>query len=96
MSDDYEGEVGSRRTIIYALDFMMPANFYQGINESAIIREVVNNIHVDTLIDSDGFGTASVPDVKLTVLPNPLNVSPDSDYGFTTTILRSESGDSSG
>ena len=96
VSDDYEGEVGSRRTIIYALDFMMPANFYQGINESAIIREVVNNIHVDTLIDSDGFGTASVPDVKLTVLPNPLNVSPDSDYGFTTTILRSESGDSSG
>ena len=61
-----------------------------------IIRKVINNLHVDTLIDSDGQGTASVPDVKLTVLPNPLNVSPDSDYGFTTTILEAEQGDSSG
>jgi len=96
VSDDFEGALGTRRTIIYALDFMMQANFYQGVNESAIIRKVINNLHVDTLIDSDGQGTASVPDVKLTVLPNPLNVSPDSDYGFTTTMLEAEQGDSSG
>jgi hypothetical protein len=96
ISDDFEGELGNRRTIIYALDFLMQANFYQGINESAIIRKVINNVHVDTLIDSDGHGTASVPTLKLTVDPNPLNVSPDSDYGFTTTILEAEDGDSSG
>ena len=94
--DDFDGELGSRRTIIYALDFVMQANFYQGVNESAVIREVINNLHVDTLTDSDGHGNASIPNVKLTVLPNPLNVSPDSDYGFTTVKLYSEEGDSSG
>lgn len=94
--DDFEGEIGSRRTIIYALDFMMQANFYQGVNESAIIRKVIQNMHVGSLADSDGFGNPSVPDTKITILPNPLNASPDSDFGFTTTYLRAESGDSSG
>lgn len=58
--DDYEGELGSRRTIIYALDFNMQANFYQGVNKSAIIRKIVNNLHVGSIADSDGFGNASI------------------------------------
>lgn len=83
--DDYEGNFG-RRTIIYQLDFLMHANFYTGISNSAIIRQVDGNVYVDTLADSDGFGNSIFPNPKITVEPNPLNVSPDSDYGFTETF----------
>jgi|SRR5210317_2087718 hypothetical protein len=83
--DDYEGNFG-RRTIIYQLDFLMHANFYLGIANSQIIRQVDANLYVDVLTDSDGFGNSVYPQPKLTVLPNPLNVSADSDYGFTETF----------
>lgn len=84
-TDDYEGSF-DRRIIQYQLDFLMTANFYQGIAESQIIRKVINDFYVDTIIDSDGNGGTWHPTVKLTVEPNPLNVSPDSDYGFTETL----------
>ena len=80
--DDYEGNFG-RRTIIYQLDFLMHAQFYQGIANSKIIRQVDTNLYA-AIEDSDGRGNAIYPQPKITVLPNPLNVSPDSDYGFTT------------
>ena len=80
-SDDYEGSVEQRRTIIYTLDFEMKVMFYGPISDSSIIREA--NVEFYTkdaeMNDSDKLQT-------LTVEPNPLNVSPDSDYGFTTTI----------
>ena len=76
-SDDYEGSF-NRRTIIYQLDFQMHANFYQSINEGKIIRKVTNEIYF--MADSD-YKVST-----LTVEPNPLNASPDSDYGFTETL----------
>lgn len=76
-SDDYEGSF-NRRTIVYQLDFQMHANFYQGIGESQIIRKVTNEFYI--MSDSD-YQVST-----LTVEPNPLNVSPDSDYGFTETL----------
>ena len=84
-SDDYEGALDARRTIVYQLDFEMEANFYSGIIGSQIIRKV----DVDTYImDIDnGLTVDSDRQVsRITVLPNPLNVTADSDYGFTTTI----------
>jgi len=77
-SDDYEGGLGDRRAIVYQLDFQMHINFYQGFDEAKIIREVNGEIYF--MADSD-YKVSTI-----TVEPNPLNVSVDSDYGFTETI----------
>ena len=81
-TDDYEGALEARRSIIYTLDFEMKINFYGPINTGEIVRQVdINlgqmNIGMD---DSDVLGE------RIRVVPDPFNVSPDSDYGFTTTI----------
>lgn len=76
-SDDYEGGF-ERRTIMYQLDFQMQANFYQSVGDSKIIRKVTNDFYI--MADSDYKAST------LTVEPNPLDVSPDSDYGFTETL----------
>lgn len=83
-TDDFEGPVESRRTIIYSLDFEMKAMFYGPIGDSSIIREIQTNYYIwdgvqNIGTDSDGLTTT------ITITPDPLNVSPDSDYGFTTT-----------
>lgn len=85
--DDFEGTVEARRTIIYTLDFEMKINFHGDYgNGSKIIRKATNkiyNIAPSTLTpgaDSDQLLET------LTVLPDSLLVSPDSDYGFTETI----------
>ena len=78
--DDYEGSIGDRRTIIYTLTFTMKIAFYGPEQNGSIIREVNNNFYIMGQ-DSDQFvgGTKIVPD--------PIGVSPDSDYGFTITHL---------
>ena len=38
-SDDYEGSLDARRTIVYQLDFEMEANFYSGVINTQIIRK---------------------------------------------------------
>jgi hypothetical protein len=75
--DDFEGPVEQRRTIIYNMTFDMRVNFYGPENSAPIIREVNTNIN---LIDTGGF----IENVQVT--PNPIDVSPDSDYGFSTVI----------
>lgn len=82
-TDDYEGAMEARRTIIYTLDFEMKINFYGPTAESKIIRTVDADLYqIQTgLVDSDVFVE------KIRVEPDPINVSPDSDYGFTTTIF---------
>lgn len=86
-SDDYEGDMAARRTIVYILDFDMKVNFYGPAPEfgDKIIREVNMNMYLmdEGLQDSDVFAEA------VRVTPNPLNVSPDSDYTFDVTILDS-------
>lgn len=100
-SDAYEGALDNRRIIQYTLDFTMTANFYGPITETAIIRKAIVDLYTtssgggdyrdsDTsriynTIDSDGAFAYFSPSVRLVVEPNPLNASPDSDYGFTTT-----------
>jgi hypothetical protein len=89
-SDAYEGALDQRRIIQYTLDFTMSANFYGPITETAIIREVITDIYTSTGIDSDGAFAYYSPSTRVVVEPNPLNASPDSDYGFTTTIYSYE------
>lgn len=105
-SDAYEGSLDQRRIIQYTLDFTMTANFYGAISEATVIRKSIVDLYTthstrdsdgqvahDT-VDSDGAFALYSPSSRITVEPNPLDASPDSDYGFTTNIYSMEDGDS--
>jgi hypothetical protein len=79
-SDDYEGALDQTRRIIYTLDFDMKINFYGPISDTGkIINQV--DAQVYHLGDSDSLFET------IRVLPDPSDASPDSDYGFATTIF---------
>lgn len=81
-SDDYEGSLEQRRTIIYTLTFDMRVNFYGPITEVGIIRTSINNIYNQNagLLDSD------LQIGRLSVTTDPADASPTSDYGFNETL----------
>lgn len=81
-SDDYEGDMAQRRTIIYTLDFTMKINFYGPTTEGDIIRQA----DVDLGIMQGGLNDSDVAVERIRVTTNPADASPDSDYGFTTDI----------
>ncbi len=81
-TDDYEGSMEQRRTIIYTLDFEMKIQFYGPTSTAKIIRET----NADIYTIGTGLNGADTYVERITVQPNPLDVSPDSDYGFTTII----------
>lgn len=81
-TDDYEGALEARRSIIYTLDFEMKINFYGPINTGEIIRQADINLGMMNI----GMNDSDVLTERIRVTPDPINVSPDSDYGFTTTI----------
>jgi len=84
-SDDYDGAVEQRRTIIYTLDFEMKISLYGPEGTGSIIRDVRNNFFLQEtgLADSDVY----LKTQKIT--PNPSSVTADSYYGFTTIDLDS-------
>jgi hypothetical protein len=79
-SDDYEGAIEQRRTIIYTLDFEMKIALYGPEGTGNIIRDVRNNYFLQEAgnLDSDLY----VKTQKITPTPN--SISADSDYGFST------------
>jgi hypothetical protein len=84
MSDNFEGAIGERRTIIYTLSFTMKVAFYGPLNNGTIIREVHQNLY--TLVgDSD----TPVFQYRHKTTPTPTGVGVDSDYGFNITYLDS-------
>lgn len=83
-SDDFEGSVGDRRTIIYTLAFGMKISFMGPQTNKSIIREVNNNLY-NIGADSDVFLT------RMQTTPTPNGISVDSDYGFNLTYLDSAS-----
>lgn len=87
--DDFESELGARRTIIYTLDFEMRLRYYAGITQSEIVRDVRAKIF------DIGAGLAD-SDIRLNTIqvePNPtsLNILGDSDFGFTRTDYGADS-----
>lgn len=81
-TDDYEGAVEQRRTIIYTLDFDMKVNFYGPTSESSIIKTSTANLYNMNA----GLSDSDILIETIQVTPNPADASADSDYGFTTTI----------
>lgn len=88
--DNFDGEVGERRTIIYTLDFEMRIQYHSGISDSKVIRQA------NTRLFDQGGGLSGDSDVRIETLqinPNPLGTIglADSDFGFTTTIFDADS-----
>ncbi len=82
-TDDYDGALASRRTIIYTLTFEMKVSYYGPLEaESAIIREV----NADLFFKEYGLQDSDIQVSRLSVVPDPIGVSADSDYGFNTSI----------
>jgi len=83
-TDDFDGQLETRRTIIYTLDFEMKVSFHGPIENKDIIRTSIANINQINagLLDSD------VKLETITVTPNPSNTlgTADSDFGFDTDI----------
>jgi hypothetical protein len=77
-SDDYEGALEQRRTIIYTLTFDMRVNFYGPISESKVINKSINNIFEI----QRGLRDSDLQIAKLRTRPYPFGVSADSDFGF--------------
>ena len=76
-ADDFEGDVATRRTIIYTLTFEMKANFYGPIADKNVITKAIPKI------DLDDVGIADSDYLTITITPTPAGVSADSDYGFS-------------
>jgi len=88
-SDDFEGAMEQRRTIIYSLDFEMKLSYHGPISDNSIIRQADAK-----LFDiKAGLNDSDIGLETLRVTPNPTSLigMPDSDFGFTTTILDSAS-----
>ena len=87
--DDFENELGARRTIMYNLDFEMRVSYYSGINLSSIIRQSNARLY------QSGVGLAD-SDIRLETIqidPKPITTIglADSDFGFTTTFYGADS-----
>jgi hypothetical protein len=82
MYDDFEGELQTRRTIIYSLDFDMKILLHGPVNSDGekIIRDVRTNYFLQTA-DSDQYLHTTVQ------TPEPNTVSVDSYYGFSIEYL---------
>lgn len=87
--DDFEGEVGARRTIIYTLDFEMRVTYHGYIAASDVIRQA--NARVFDM--GVGLADSDVRIETIQVEPDPTSVIglADSDFGFTTTYYDADS-----
>jgi len=81
-SDDFEGTVESRRTIIYSLDFDMKVNLYGPISQTGVITKAITDIFE---IQS-GLADSDTQIERITTVTNPRDVSADSDFGFNEYI----------
>ena len=83
-SDDFEGAMEQRRTIIYTLDFEMKVSFYGSINTSDIIREAKTTLFQQSI----GLNDSDIGLSRIDTTPDPLSTIglADSDFGFTNTI----------
>tara|TARA_R110001592_G_scaffold104711_1_gene294640 strand:- start:36 stop:827 length:792 start_codon:yes stop_codon:yes gene_type:complete len=88
-SDDFEGAMEQRRTIIYSMDFEMKLSYHGPIADTSIIRDAKAKIFdIKAGLNDSDIGLETI-----VVTPNPSSIIglDDSDFGFTTTILDSAS-----
>ena len=82
-TDDYDGSLQNRRTIIYTLTFEMKLQYYGPLDaESAVITES----QVDLFTDLASINDSDSRVERISSTPTPIGVSADSDFGFNTII----------
>jgi len=83
-TDDFEGALEQRRTIIYTLSFEVKVSFYGPIAESDVVRKAISKIG---FIDAGANLDSDKVYQTITTEPDPLTTigDADSDYGFTNT-----------
>jgi hypothetical protein len=84
-SDDFEGPLETRRTIIYALNFEMKVQFYGDIENKDIIRR--SEAYLYNM--NAGLNDSDIYLERISVTPDPISVIglPDSDFGFNEEIV---------
>ena len=88
-SDDFEGALEQRRTIIYTMDFEMKLSYHGPIADTSIIRDVKTKFFdIKAGLNDSDIGLETI-----VVTPNPTSVIglDDSTFGFSTNILDSAS-----
>lgn len=88
-SDDFEGAMEQRRTIIYSLDFEMKISYHGPIADTSIIRDAQAKIFdINAGLRDSDIGLETI-----VVTPNPADIIglDDSTFGFSTAILDSAS-----
>lgn len=84
-SDDFEGALEERRTIIYTLEFSMEINFYGPINSNDIIRQAKATVH-----EAINFVEETDPKLQeIEVTPDPADANPADDFGFNVVTRES-------
>ena len=73
--DDYEGDLTTRRSIIWTLSFTMKLNFYGPVSKQGIIKRVVANSYNDAELTNQ--------QQRITVGTNPTTAEPSDDFDFT-------------
>lgn len=91
-TDDFEGTLEQRRTIIYTLDFEMKMDLYGPVSEGKIIKQADINLFLPA--DSDEYASGWAQESIIRITTDPADVSPDSDYTYVETILKASDGDS--
>lgn len=76
-SDEYEGDFDTRRTLIYTLQFTAKTYLYGPMPD--VTDQVIKKAIVDYATKLD---VTAPREVRYTVEPDPLNATPDDDFGF--------------
>lgn len=84
-SDDFEGALEARRTIIYTISFEMKVSFYGPVTSGDVIRTSVADLF---FMDTGLGGDSDIKAERIKVTPNPTTIigMEDSTFGFDISI----------
>lgn len=80
--DDYEGDLSTRRALIYTLSFTAKTQLFGPIAETT--DGLIRKVQVDTYSTTDVQNAKR--ELRYTVVPDPIDANPDDDFGFSETV----------
>ena len=79
--DDYEGDISTRRALIYTLSFTAKTYLFGPVADST--SGLIKKVQVDYSTDTNTKNAKR--EVRYTVTPDPIDAGPDDDFGFSET-----------
>jgi len=90
IEDNFDTDFDDKRMIVWTLDFTLKGYVYGPVREQGIIRRVIVDTHIPQGGDQLGITDEQVAKtprhVRVTVDPDPIDASPDGEFGFKETI----------